>query len=181
MAGVSDRERKMAVMIIAILVVFVHVYGSKKLVDSFDKKKVELRVLEQRAQAIVSGSSIEGSIKEEKQWLQGHEPQPQTYEDVQTELQSFLMSAGERAGLSPFSQQLIPNKNLEEDLVSHYNRVRIQISAQGDQEKIFQWLVSIHQPDQFRAITYLKIEANQKVEGEVICHIIAEQWLVPKI
>lgn len=181
MAGLNDRERKMGIMIIAVLVVFAHVFGSKKLVDAFDKKKLELRALEQQAQAMMSGEGA-GSTKEEQEWLTSHEPQPQTFEDVQTELQTFLTSAGERVGLTPFGYNLRqPEKELEEGEVPHYNSVRIEIAVQGEQDKIFQWLVNIHQPDKFRAITYVKIQANEKVEGEVICHIIAEQWFVPKM
>ena len=50
----------------------------------------------------------------------------------------------------------------------------------GDQQQIFQWLVKIHQPENFRALTYLKLEADKKEEGVVVCHIIADQWLVPE-
>ncbi|GAA5496873.1 hypothetical protein Rhal01_03061 [Rubritalea halochordaticola] len=179
MAGLSDRERKMGVAVIAIIVVFGHVFGSKKLVDAFNAKKAELAKLEQEARVLVEGGDTEG-ILEDKQWLAEHEPEPQTYEDVQTELQKFLETSCTQSGLTPFGVELKKDIDAELGLFGNYRRVRIQISAKGDQQQIVQWLVKIHQPENFRALTYLKLEADKKEEGVVVCHIIADQWLVPE-
>lgn len=178
MAKLNQREKTMGVVILVIAVSFLHIYLAKTLAEKMRAKSAELIELEATAKEHQMGGDLADVIAEEKTWLGKVEPEPRSYENVQTELQKFLESSSGSVGLEPFSQKLM-NEDVTALQGSHYRRAKIQISVQGDQDKILQWVTGIHQPDQFRAVTYLKFLPS-KVEGELVCHLIAEQWLVPK-
>lgn len=176
--ALNQRERTMGVLILVMVVAFVHIWGAKQLAEHMRERRGELAQLKLEAKENQMGGNLAEAIADETAWLERVEPEDRSYENVQTELQQFLVSSSSAVGLEPFSQKLMTDE--ETSLPSdYYRRAKIQISVQGEQRKVVEWLTRIHQPDQFRAITYLKLLPS-KIEGEVVCHVIAEQWLVPK-
>ncbi|MFT5883053.1 MAG: hypothetical protein ACI9FG_001563, partial [Crocinitomicaceae bacterium] len=47
-------------------------------------------------------------------------------------------------------------------------------------DQIYKWLVDIHQPEEFRAVTQIVMKPTAKVDddGFITCTLTAEQWLI---
>jgi len=177
MADLNQREKTMGVFILVIVIAFAHIWGAKQLAAANREKKIELSRLElQKKENDMAGTAVT-AIEKDMAWLKKVEPEPLAYEDVQTKLQNFLASSSAGLGLETFGLKLLDRDEFDEE--GFYQSVRIQISCQGDQSKILRWLPKIHQPAEFRAVIYMKLQPS-KIEGEMVCHLIAEQWLVPE-
>lgn len=163
-------------MIVGIVLVFAHVWGIKQYLTSYREKEGEAMALAAQSQSYKNSSSNAQMIAEEVAWIDQHEPKPSTFGAEQSKLLAFLNSSGAKYGFTPAKPQL----SAMVDTDGKYQRTKIQIQATATEDQIYNWLVDIHQPTAFRAVTQLVIRPTSKVDddGLVVCTLTAEQWLI---
>jgi len=175
----TRREKILGLSLISILAVFAHAF----LIVHFKKGKVEqLAEIDQLQINLSSYSTIKGTeqlIQEEVDWVDSHTPPPASFQDVQTDLQNFLVSSSKSLGFSPYSQKLI-SKSDAQGIENIFQRVQIQISARATEKQIYEWLVKIHQPEKMRALSYLKLSPPVNDSDLINCQLIAELYSVVK-
>lgn len=170
----NKREKSLFTMIVLMIVVLGAFWGIKTYMTHLSDKQAELARLESKAMLYRSSDAIAAQIKDEVEWLAANEPEPATYGEVQSELVKFLNDSGNTAGFTATNPKLIP---LEDD-GGKYRRVKVQITATAKEEQIYKWLVDIHQPTKFRAVTQILMKPSPQDEENIICTLTAEQWLI---
>lgn len=170
----NQRERTLMLAIIVMVALLGNFYLAKRYMDSYKQKVQKLADIESSQDRYQSSATVAAGIKDEIDWLEKSEPEPSTYQQTQSDLESFLSNTSKNIGFSTYAQKLIPL----EGAGGEYERVKIEISAKATEAQIYQWLVNIHQPDKFRALTYLRLIPSNGDDGMVVCTITAEQWLV---
>ena len=166
----------MLLMIACIVLVFAHVWGIKQYLTNYREKEGEAMALAAQFQSYKNSTSNAELIAKEVAWVDKYEPKPSTFGAEQSKLLAFLNSAGAKYGFTPAKPQL----SAMIDADGKYQRTKIQIQATATEDQIYKWLVDIHQPTAFRAVTQLVIRPTSKVDddGLVICTLTAEQWLI---
>lgn len=166
----------MLLMIAGIVLVLAHVWGIKQYLTSYREKEGETMTLSAQSLSYKNSASNAELIAKEVSWVDEHEPKPTSFGEEQSKLLAFLNSSGAKHGFTPAKPQLSPMI----DTNGVYQRTKIQIQAIATEEQLYNWLIDIHQPTEFRAVTQLVMRPTSKVdeEGLVICTITAEQWLI---
>lgn len=172
----NKREKTLLMVILVMVVLLAHIAGIKWYMSSYQAKQQGVNELGIRAASYRSSAETGEMIADEIQWLSEHEPDPSTFEDTESELLKFLVQSSSTLGITARDQKLIPL----EDSGQKYRRVKIEISANGTEEQIYKWLVAIHQPEDFRAVTQIVMQPVSKDDGLIACTLTAEQWLIEK-
>jgi len=172
----NKREKTMLFMIAGMVLVFAHVWGIKQYLTSYREKESTAMDLAAKVQSYSRSTTTAEMIADEKAWLAQYEPEPSTFGEQQSKLLAFLNSSGAENGFTPVKPQLSPMV----DTGGKYQRTKIQIQATATEEQIYQWLVDIHQPSEFRAVTQVVMRPTSKSDedGLIICTLTAEQWLI---
>ncbi|MFC4993627.1 hypothetical protein [Rubritalea tangerina] len=166
----------MFLMIAGMVLVFGHVWGIKKYLETYREKEGQAMSLAVRAESYRNSVTTADVIAEEVAWMDQYEPEPSTFGAEQSKLLEFLTSSGKKLGFTPEKPQLSPLDNKG----GKYQRTKIQMTATATEEQIYQWLVEIHQPSEFRAVTQILMRPSPKAEEDetIICTLTAEQWLI---
>jgi hypothetical protein len=172
----NKREKSLLTMILVMVVLFAHIWGIKWYLNTSNQKQKEVNELGIRAASYRDSVNTAAMISDEIDWLAAHEPQPSTVEQTESDLLRFLEQSSSKIGVTSRGPKLIPVENDG----GMYRRVKIEISANGTEEQIYQWLVAIHQPKAFRAVTQILLKPVPKDETMVSCTLTAEQWLIEK-
>ena len=172
----NKREKSLLMMILVIVGLFAHIGGIKWYLSNYREKEQKVLELGARAASYRASADSAAEIADEIEWLAKNEPAPSTVENTESALLKFLESSSSQIGITARDQKLIP---IEDD-GGVYRRVKIQISASGTEDQIYQWLVAIHQPEKFRAVTQILFKPVPKEEELISCTLTAEQWLIEK-
>ncbi len=166
----------MLLMIAGIVLVFAHVWGGKQYLTCYNDKEGKAMALAAQSLSYKNSASNAQLIAQEVAWIDEHEPKPSSFGEEQSKLLAFLNSSGVKHGFTPAKPQL--SAMIDSD--GKYQRTKIQIQATATEDQIYEWLVEIHQPTAFRAVTQLVIRPTSKVDddGLIICTLTAEQWLI---
>lgn len=166
----------MLLMIAGIVLLFAHVWGIKQYLTSYREKEGKAMALAAQSLSYKNSASNAELIAKEVDWVDKHEPKPSTYDDEKTKLLDFLESSGVKHGCTTTK----PDFPDEVDSEGKYQRAKVQIQATATEDQIYKWLVDIHQPTKFRAVTQIVMRPTAKVDddGLIICTLTAEQWLI---
>lgn len=173
----NKREKFLLSCIIALVVIVAHFVGANVLIKRYQEKKNELASLTTKAESYRQSDSVAEVIKDEVAWLQKYEPKPSTSQETLSELQAFLMKSADELSLTPYAPKLFQ----AEEVDGYYRQVKVQISAKGSEEQIYRWMTAIHQPQSFRAVTYMKLQPATDDDQLVVCTVVANQWLVEEV
>jgi len=163
-------------MIAGIVLLFLHVWGIKQYLTNYREKEGTSMALAAQALSYKNSTSNAELIAKEVDWVDKHEPKPSTFGDEQSKLLAFLNSSATSIGFTLVKPQL----SAMADTGGKYLRTKIQIQATATEDQIYKWLVDIHQPTEFRAVTQIVMRPTAKVDddGLIICTLTAEQWLI---
>ena len=133
-------------------------------------------MLEAKIKQFKSSGAIKEVIAAEREWLSLNQPEPIDFELQQSQLLEFLNSSASGQSIVPVKPVLRP----QEDLGGVFQRCEIQLEAQANEEQLYNWLVAVHQPSAFRAVTSLKLKVDPKDRdsGVLTCILGTEQWLI---
>lgn len=170
----NKREKTMLLMMLGMALLIAHVWGGKAYLESSRKKESKSMELAVRAQSYKNSAVTAEDIADEIDWIEQYEPEPTNFGEAQSALLGFLNKSGSSHGFTPSMPKLSP----VEDSSGKFERTKIQISATASEEQIYSWLVDIHQPTEFRAVTQIIMRPTSKDDGMIMCTLTAEQWLL---
>ena len=170
----NKREKSLFITIVILVVLFAHFWGVKKFMTYENEKKNLVAQLESQAASHSNSAAVAEAIADEVEWLSANEPTPSSYGETQSNLVKFLNDSGRANGFEPVQPKLIPIENSG----GKYRRVKVQITATAKETEIYKWLISIHQPSKFRAVTQILMKPTAKDDENIICTLTAEQWLI---
>lgn len=172
----TKREKYLGGMLLLILVVLAHIFIGVSLKKKYASQTAELDGLQTTYRNYSMMGPTTALISEEVEWVNEHAPPVKSFQNAQTDLQNFLTSSSKALGFDPDTQKLL---TLQDDEVSNsmYQSVKMQIVARATERQIYQWLVEIHQPEEMRILSYLKLTPPAKDSQLIHCEIIAEQYI----
>lgn len=172
----SDREKKLlaffAIAGFAIVNFLAFNFATGKKAEYETKRKNAEQTLEN---AITIQTSSE-QLEDEMAWLEEHEPEPVSQQEVQNKLQSFVESQATTCGLTIKKQNLSP---IQAEPGKNYLRAKFAITVTGTEESLYRWFGRINVPEQFRAATQIRLSPNQQDDTKIDCAATIEQWFIP--
>ena len=114
---------------------------------------------------------------QEIDWLEDNTPDPKEGELVPSQLENFVTTEATRAGLTVVRPKILDN----DESGVYYNRARFEIAVSGNEAALYRWLVRLHSPRDFRAITALRLNPNREDDTLIDANVQVEQWFVPAI
>jgi len=127
-------------------------------------------------QTAVATNAVRDQLADEIQWLADHEPKPAAEQDIQTRLQEICEREASKAGLTTQSQKFHPSDATEGRI---FQRARFEITVNGTEQALYQWLDVLNQPNDLRAATKLVLVPDEKDDTKIKCTATIEQWFVP--
>jgi type II secretory pathway component PulM len=171
----NDREKRLLLALGAALFAVVTLYGFRSLTAKQDAVKAEIRGLETRLNTLVMLDRTQESMAEDVEWLTKNQPAPKEGELAPSQLESLVTSTATAAGLSVDKPKILDNI----EGVGFYDRARFQISVSGEEIKLYQWLVQMHSPKDFRAVTAIRLYPNREDDTKIDAVAIVEEWFTP--
>ncbi|MDE0826473.1 MAG: hypothetical protein OSA48_06670 [Akkermansiaceae bacterium] len=175
----SNREKTL----LYVLVVAVFLIGNAMAFKVFYQPKM-LRA--NSALSVAEGKRLERQgamdsvdlFDKEIEWLKRYEPKAAaTVQQTQTKLQQLVEREAQRNSLEIKSQKLQPS--IEYDGLT-YHRARMEIEVNGMEAGLYRWLDRLHSPNEFRAVTFMRLNPQKGDDTRVDCQIVVEQWFVPE-
>ena len=114
---------------------------------------------------------------DEMEWLAKYEPTPTTAQEAQTKLEQLMVREAQRNGLEEKRKKLQPSIK---DPALPYHRVKIEFEVNGMEASLYRWLDRLHSPNDFRAITYMRMNPQKDDDTKITCMVVVEQWFVPE-
>ncbi len=175
----TERERNLLLLLVVMAFLAANFLGYKVW---YEPKMVELNSALTKANTKVEAnegkSSLFDLISQDKDWLDRFEPKPSTVGKMKTRIQQLAENEAARAGL------VIKTKDFGDDVETpslNYHRVRYQIQVNGIESSIYRWLDRLHSPNEFRAITFVRLKPQRDDATRADCEVFLDQWFVPEI
>lgn len=173
----SNREKKLLTFLLVALAVVVALFGYKWITAKKAALRAEIERHELTLDVAAAAEEARGQIAEEEQWLENHLPEPKEAELAPSALQTFVTTEANRAGLTVKSVRILENNH---DGV-YFVRARFLISVTGREASLWRWLVSLHNPNEFRAVTTLLLSPNREDDTLIDAEVQVEEWFEPKV
>jgi len=171
----TKREKTLGLWLVLTLVTVVHFVLASVIKEKNASQLAELEELKSSLDLYSRTSSDVKHIQEEVEWVNSHSPASVSYPKAQTELLNFLTKSSEDLGFS--SEQKLIRKTEEDSTNTIYDSVKIQVNTQATEKQIYQWLVKVHQPEQMRIVSFLRLSPPSNDSDLINCLIIAEQYI----
>ena len=173
----SPREKKLLIFFVTAIFAVVNMFGFQWL----QKKRLTVQKEVVAQEAILTAADSAQSMKDvfiqEIDWLEDNTPEPKEGELVPSELENFATTEATRAGLTVVRPKILDN----DESGVHYNRARFEIAVSGNEAALYRWLVRLHSPRDFRAITALRLNPNREDDALIDANVVVEQWFVPAL
>lgn len=174
----SKREKNLLSLLILVALVVGLLLGYKNFYQPrYEKAQRELIDAKQKgdvASAILKDSD---TILSERQWLEKHTPDPRTPQKAQSELQSECERRAKNVNLTVKKQTPLPT---EEPEGAFYHRARMDFLVSGKESSFYRWMVSVDSPENFRRVTYLRLNPLRDDDTQIEARVTIEQWFVPQ-
>ena len=157
-----------AFFIILNFVAYLKFYEPEVLKANRTKMDAENRL--KQAQSILANRD---SLEADRRWLEGTGEVVTTPQLAQSQLQALIRKQADARNLDTRDERIetyIPG--------DHYDRVRVTYKATGMEDRIQQWLLSIHQPKQRQVITRLELKPQSNDLTRVECTVEVEKWII---
>ncbi len=145
-----------------------------KRVQALEAKITEL---EFTREAYSQADDVAEILMEERAWIKKNEEGEQTYQDAQSALQRLVEKYSKDLGLETSGLRLIASED-EDIWEEEHQPVELEITIKGAEEKVYRWLVNVHQPSQYRALTSLKMSPDKNESGDQILCSVTVQKLI---
>ncbi|MFC7336314.1 hypothetical protein ACFQY0_03925 [Haloferula chungangensis] len=173
----SSREKKLLIFFLTAIFAVVNMFGFQWL----QKKRLSVQQEIVAQESILNAADTAESSKEifiqEIDWLEDNTPDPKEGELVPSQLENLVTTEATRAGLTVVRPKILDN----DESGLYYNRARFEIAVSGNEAALYRWLVRLHSPRDFRAITALRLSPNREDDTLIDANVQVEQWFVPAI
>ena len=151
-----------------------NVYGYKLLTNRHNEVKNKREDLRARLTQAENLALQEEDSFRKQEWLAKRVPVYPNEDHMKTFLLKFVRQKAAAFGLNPEPQPQEP------ELVDGYMRSKLEVSdVSGSIDTIIQFIFSLQDPEEFRAITSLELKAKPKDPTVVFCELVIEQWWNP--
>lgn len=175
----SDRERNLLFILVTMAFVAVNFLGYKLW---YQPKMTALQGAQASAESKASTNETMGNALSARQpdldWIGRYEPKPTTLGKMRTKIQQLAENEANRAQLEIFGRGRFGDA-VEGPTLS-YHLARYELEVRGSEASIYRWLDRLHSPNDFRAISYLKITPVRDDLARATCKIYLDQWFVPE-
>lgn len=171
----SDREKKLVLLFGLAAFVLLNAYGVSWFRKYRDKLEIELRDAQGEVEMADAANRKIDSVIEEMDWMADHAPKPRNGQLVATELEQYGTNQAKTHQLDA-KPTFLPN----DESGQHFHRAKVQFKVTGLENSLYRWLGRLQQPDQFRAVTFLRLSPDAKDDTLIDCTVIVEQWYVPE-
>ena len=171
----NDREKRLLLALGAALFVVVTLFGFKSITTKKDAVEAEIRGLETRLETLIMLDRTQESMAEDVEWLSKNQPEPKEGELAPSQLEALVTRLATTAGLSVDKPKILPNI----EGFGFYDRARFQISVSGMEEGLYRWLVQMHSPKDFRAVTAMRLYPNREDDTKIDAVVTVEEWFTP--
>jgi len=169
----NKRERLLLGLILFLAFAMLHLWLGQKYMDELQTIRAKKTQLEADRKLYSSSPAIAATIENEVEWLRQNKPTPSTIQETQSKLQEYITTSSEKIGFETYGQ-----KPIELDVTDGtFEKVKMQVSARATEKELYQWIIDIHKPSEFRAVTYLRLTPDKNDLTQVITTIAAEQTL----
>lgn len=173
----SSREKKLLIFFLTAIFAVVNMFGFQWLQTKRQAVQVEIGAHEAILADADAAQKSREVIVQEIDWLEDNTPEAKEGELVPSQLQNFVTTEATRAGLTVVLGGEKIHDNDETGV--HFNRARFEIKVSGNEAALYRWLVRLHSPRDFRAITSLLLNPNREDDTLIDARVQVEQWFVP--
>lgn len=174
----TSRERNLLILLVGMAFLAVNFLGYRMwYAPKMAALQSTMENAEQKAGANEGMGNILDAVKEDQDWLNRFEPKPNTVGKMQTRIQQLAENEALRANLT------IKKKGFGEPIVEpslHYHRARYDILVNGPESSIYKWLDRLHNPNEFRVVTFVLMSPQRDDLTRADCQIYLDQWFVPE-
>lgn len=171
----SDREKKLVLLFGLAAFVLLNAFGVSWFRKYRDKLEIELREAQGEVEMADAASRKIDTVIEEMDWMADHAPKERNGQLVATELEQYGRNQAKTHQLDA-KPTFLPN----DESGQHFHRAKVQFKVTGVENSLYRWLGRLQQPDQFRAVTFLRLSPDAKDDTLIDCTVIVEQWYVPE-
>ena len=136
-----------------------------------------MEAAEVKAESNAGMENVLNAVQADKDWLDKTEPAPTTVGKMKTKIQQLAENEAVRAGLT------VKKKGFGADVVDpslFYHRARYDIEVNGTEAAIYRWLDRLHNPNDFRVVTFVRMNPQRDDATRADCQIYLDQWFVPE-
>ncbi|BCX50040.1 hypothetical protein HAHE_39480 [Haloferula helveola] len=171
----KPREKRLLIAFAVILFAMVNFYGYKVYTEKKAKVAKDITTKELELRVALGNLDERDSKQKEIDWLNRTTPDPMEGGAAQSQLESFVSSRARSSGLTVDRPKILPNDERGE----FYHRAIFQINVSGKEDALYRWLVQLHSPKDFRAITGLQLKPNREDDTLIDAEVQIEQWYLP--
>jgi hypothetical protein len=170
----SDREKKLVVLFSLAIFVLVNFFA----ISWYRGYRASVTKALGKAKQSVVDAGIMDQDRETNQgemdWLADHYPEPKAGQTVQTELEQFASNQATANTLTIKRRKILPS-----DESGEFDRAKVEFNVSGSEAALYRWLDRLQMPDQFRAITFMRLSPDAKDDTLIDCTVTVEQWYLP--
>jgi hypothetical protein len=170
----SDREKKLVLLFSLAIFVLLNFFA----ISWYRGYRASVTKALGKAKQSVVDADIMDKDREinqgEMDWLADHYPEPKAGQTVQTELEQFASNQATANTLEIKRRKILPS-----DETGRFHRAKVEFNVTGTEAALYRWLDRLQMPDQFRAITFMRLSPDAKDDTKIDCTVTAEQWYVP--
>ena len=174
----TPRERNLLFLLVGMAFLAVNFLGYRMwYAPKMAETQAAMESAEQKAEANEGMGSILEALSADRDWLERYEPKPTSLGKMKTRIQQLAENEAVRAGLT------IKKKGFGDDIVDpnlKYYRARYEIEVNGTETSVYRWLDRLHNPNEFRAVTFVRTRPQRDDPTRADCQIYLDQWYVPE-
>lgn len=172
----SKREKTLLAILLTAFMVMLVLFGYKWISTKKSVLQAEIQQLENDLDVADEAKEARSRVAAEEQWLNEHLPEPKEAKLAPSKLESFITAEANRAGLTVKIPRILEN---DTDGI-YFERARFRITVTGRETSLWSWLVKLHSPTEFRAVTQLRLSPNREDDTLIDAEVQVEEWFVPK-
>lgn len=174
----TSRERNLLLLLVAMAFLVVNFLGYRMwYAPKMAATQSAMESAERKAEANEGMGNILDAISADRDWLERFEPKPTSLSKMKTRIQQLAENEAVRAGLT------VKKKGFGDDIVDpslSYHRARYEIEVNGTESSIYRWLDRLHNPNEFRAVTFVRTNPQRDDFTRADCQIYIDQWYIPE-
>lgn len=174
----SPRETKLLVTLVMMAFVAVNFLGYRMW---YQPRLAEMEAATKAAERETLFNKVEVESLESKAsdqaWLEKNEPKAASLGRMQTTIQQLAQNEALRAGLTEKRASFGDNVV---DPALNYHRSRFRIEVNGEESAIYRWVDKLHNPSEFRAVTYVRLSPQNTDATKADAEVYLDQWFVPE-
>ena len=173
----SDREKKLVMffgLAAFLLVNFFAISWFQGQKDKIARKLVDAKGKVTLAQATADSYD---TVVDEMDWLADKSPAAKTGQLVATELETYASNQATTHQLEIKRRAIKPN----DETGKYFHRAKVEFNVSGRESSLYSWLDRLQMPDQFKAVTSMRLSPDAKDDTKIDAIVEVEQWYIPLV